>query len=68
MVNARNNESWTPLHLAANRGKREVVEYLLSVGVDINAVASNGWTPLKVAVNCGHLPLSEFIRAQGGHQ
>ena len=68
MVNQKNESGWTPLHLAANKGKIEVVETLIAAGADINAVAGNGWTPLAVAANCGHLQLTTHLRNQGARQ
>ena len=38
-----------PLHMAAARGHKELVEWLLKWGVDAEAVDEDGWTPLHFA-------------------
>lgn len=50
-VNAKDEEGWTPLHLAATHDSAEVVRELLDAGADIDAVNSKGETPLRVAVS-----------------
>jgi ankyrin repeat protein len=45
---------WTPLHYAAFEGHAHVVEYLLSIGANKNALAPNGYTPLMLAIRNGH--------------
>ncbi len=41
-INAKNNNSWTPLHSASYNGHLEVMKYLKSVGADIHAKNNNG--------------------------
>jgi ankyrin repeat protein len=36
-VNARDTNSWTLLHYAANYGRNEVTELLIAKGADVNA-------------------------------
>lgn len=45
------DESRTPLHIAARFGHVEVVKWLLENGADADAVAYNGFTPLHLASN-----------------
>ena len=53
-VNAWDNEIGTPLHWAANAGRIDVVERLLSKGADVNAKDDkDGWTPLHWAAGRG---------------
>jgi len=45
-VNAQNENSQTPLHRAAYRGHKPVVELLINKGADVNAKDEKGQTPL----------------------
>lgn len=49
LVNTRNQQNATPLHVAANYDKISVVEYLLSKGADPRAVDECGFTALHFA-------------------
>lgn len=44
--------SHSPLHLASRNGHRQVVEVLLSAGIDVNLLTTNG-TALHEAALCG---------------
>jgi uncharacterized protein len=48
-VNARDNDGYTPLHHAAARGDNEMIEYLVSKGADVTAVARSGQTTADMA-------------------
>ncbi len=48
-VNARDNDGYTPLHHAAARGDNEMIEYLVSRGADVTAVARSGQTTADMA-------------------
>ena len=48
-VNAKTNQGWIPLHLAALGGHKEIVELLISKGADVNAKNDVGHTPLDWA-------------------
>jgi ankyrin repeat protein len=51
-VNARNNDGWTPLMLAAGHSTSpEIVTVLLEKGAEVNASNSYGITPLMFATN-----------------
>lgn len=49
-LRATNEHGETLLHRAAAGGKYGTVEYLLSKGLDVNAITRHGWTPLLSAL------------------
>ena len=51
----------TALHFSANAGHKEVVEYILTKGVDVNLKTKAGTTPLHYAALIGHL---EVVKIQ----
>jgi len=48
-VNIRKFSGWTPLMLAAWKGRTPIVKYLLSVGGDVTAVTAGGDSALGLA-------------------
>ena len=57
--------SGTPLHLAAERGRREVVQALLELGADPNARSFWGHYPLHAAAMRGDRSVVELLLAYG---
>ena len=53
----------TPLHLAAFKGYKDVVELLLANKAEVNAKDNNGQTPLHVAALKGHKDVAELLLA-----
>jgi hypothetical protein len=51
LLNNKNVEGYTPLHVAAAYGSRKIVAYLISQGADINAENNAGFTPLDFAAD-----------------
>jgi TonB family protein len=60
-----NNTSFTPLHLAAQNGNKDVAELLLAKKAEINVKAYDGWTPLHLAARYGHKDVIELLLAKG---
>ena len=57
---------WTPLHEAALRGHKEIVELLIAKGADVNAKDDGGMTPLAVAIHFKHPETADLLRKHGG--
>lgn len=55
-----------PIIYAADFGQKEVIEYLISEGADVNSVDKHGITPLLAAIWEGHTKCVEVILAKGG--
>ncbi|KAG8668180.1 hypothetical protein FPOAC1_007557 [Fusarium poae] len=49
-LRSKNNYDETLLHYAAAGAKCDIVEFLLSQGLDVNCINTNGWTPLHCAL------------------
>lgn len=54
-INSHSHDGWTPLHLAAHFGQKEIVTYLLSKGAAVDTRSTNALanTPLHAAVAGG---------------
>ena len=48
--NIQNKYGWTILHVAIRRDRRDMVNFLLDNGADINKIDGVGWTPLMEAI------------------
>ena len=64
-VNAKSDESGTPLHYAANHGNKEIAELLIAAGVDVNAKSFDGRTPLHLATSNNHIDIAKLLIAKG---
>ena len=49
-INIQNKYGWTLLHITIRRDRRDMVNYLLEKGADIDKVDGVGWTPLMEAI------------------
>ena len=64
-VNTRDNNKWTPLHLAAIYDHKEVVELFITEGANVNAKDWMGRTPLNDAAGRGYKEIVEILLANG---
>ncbi len=56
---------WTPLHYAVFTGQREVADYLMAQGADINAQSTNGSSVLMMAIYEGREELARLLIEKG---
>lgn len=67
---SRDKDKNTPLHLAccSKKGgnKKEIIDFLISNGVDVNAVNEHGSTPLFIAVSNGNYEATELLLKANG--
>ena len=61
-VNAVDYLGRTPLHIAAERGRSDIVEYLISKNADVNLADDLGETALSLAVSQGHREVQRLLR------
>jgi ankyrin repeat protein len=57
IVNTRDYENCTPLHIAVEAGKPAIIRELLNRGADINAQDDYGYTPIHYAISHQYLYL-----------
>ncbi len=65
LVFSQNEVGWTPLHVAAALGHKDVAELLLGNGADVNAQDKKGRTPLDGAAKNGHKAVAELLMGHG---
>jgi len=61
-IDARDAFGYTALHLAADRGNAEAVEFLLSSGADSEAMDGDNCTTLDLASAAGHASVVEVLQ------
>ena len=59
---------WTPLHYAVFAGHREVADYLMEQGADINAQSTNGSSVLMMAIYEGREDLARLLIEKGAER
>lgn len=69
LVNAYSEDGFQPLGLAAYFGQKEVVEYLIKAGAEINSHSKNdlGVTPLQSAVAGSHVEITRLLLGAGAN-
>ncbi|MBC8107946.1 MAG: ankyrin repeat domain-containing protein [Anaerolineae bacterium] len=66
-LNARDEQGFTPLALAARYGSNEAIEMLLSKGAGVDEAHSKLGTPLMLALGNGHLHSARLLLARGAN-
>ena len=69
-VNAKGRYGRTPLHYAATRGLKKIIELLIAQGADVNTKIEvgdyKGQTPLDGAIQWNHPETADLLRKHGG--
>ncbi|ELU03454.1 hypothetical protein CAPTEDRAFT_227139 [Capitella teleta] len=60
-----NEQGWTPLHLAANFGQIDIVQYLSITVVDLDMTTPTGFTAMHMAARSGHTACMKVLSAMG---
>ena len=65
-VNAKDDKfGLTPLHFAAGRDRKEIVELLIAKGVNVNEKDNRGGTPLHSTASGGRKEIAKLLIAKG---
>jgi ankyrin repeat protein len=64
-VNVKDLYGRTPLHRAAMRGHKEIVELLIAAGAEVNAKNKKSATPLHSTALFGHKEIAELLITKG---
>ena len=67
-VNARDDDSWTPLSRASMNGHTEVASLLIGKGADVDARDDDGLTPLMWASRSGQTKVAELLKRHGAKE
>src|SRR4029077_4561176 len=69
LVDSYSPDGFTPVALAAYLGQKDVTEYLLEEGANVNAIAKNatGFTPLTGAIANNHVEISKILVKRGAN-
>jgi hypothetical protein len=64
-IDIPDNQGWTPLFWAANRGSTAIVEKLIKMKCPVNIRDLSGNTALHESAECGHLPIVQLLMQAG---
>ena len=65
-MNAKGKRENTPLHDAAQWGRKETAALLIAKGADVNAKTKSGFTPLDATSVFNKTEIADLLRKHGG--
>lgn len=65
LINTKDEFGYLPIHQAAKKDNKEMVELLLQKGADINSVTDTAMTPLHISASLGYKELAELLLEKG---
>lgn len=64
-INAKNNQGYTPLHIATVHKDEEMVRFLIWNKANINVTNKLGWPPLHLAIQSGDQEMTKLLIQKG---
>lgn len=64
-INAKNENSTTILHVAAQHDNYELVKFLIENGSNVNSLTTDGWTALHFAAQKGYSKIADLLIKSG---
>lgn len=61
LIDTRDENEWTPLHYAVDKGHTQVARKLISSKCFVNAFDKSGWTPLHAAIRRRNIECASLI-------
>uniref|UniRef100_T1H9E5 ANK_REP_REGION domain-containing protein n=1 Tax=Rhodnius prolixus TaxID=13249 RepID=T1H9E5_RHOPR len=66
LINVKDQDGYSALHLAVIAGNLSLAKLLLSQGADVNSADNEGHTPAHWATVCGEIASLEYLLSHGG--
>ena len=67
LISARDDNGRTALHWACSGGHKEIVQWLVENGSEIDARDDSRWTPLIIAASAGHEAIVRLLIGRGAN-
>ncbi|WP_192456715.1 ankyrin repeat domain-containing protein [Musicola keenii] len=68
LVNVKNSNGYTLLHLASMVGNTAIVSFIISKGANVNAPDGEGYSPLTRAIANNHQDIVDILIKNGGKE
>lgn len=65
VLQAKDSDCNTPLHLSCRNLSIRIIKYLISKGANVNARNKSKLTPLHITIQCGNIEVAEILLRKG---